>query len=41
MAYYMKLTVDGQDVTEIDVLENIYKAGGVDLLAQYKANIGG
>ena len=40
-AYYMKLTVDGQDVTEIDVLENIYKAGGVDLLAQYRANIGG
>ena len=41
IAYYMKLTVDGQDVTEIDVLENIYKAGGVDLLAQYSANIGG
>lgn len=40
-AYYMKLTVDGQDVAEIDVLENIYKAGGVDLLAQYNANIGG
>lgn len=40
-AYYMKLTVDGQEVAEIDVLENIYKAGGVDLLAQYKANIGG
>ena len=41
VAYYMKLTVDGQDVTEIDVLENIYKAGGIDLLAQYNANIGG
>ncbi len=41
VAYYMKLTVDGQDVTEIDVLENIYKAGGVDLLAKYRANIGG
>lgn len=41
IAYYMKLTVDGQDVAEIDVLENIYKAGGVDLLAQYRANIGG
>jgi len=40
-AYYMKLTVDGQDVTEIDVLENIYKAGGVSLLDQYNANIGG
>lgn len=40
-AYYMKLAVDGQDVTEIDVLENIYKAGGIDLLAQYNANIGG
>jgi P2 family phage contractile tail tube protein len=40
-AYYMKLTVDGQDVAEIDVLENIYKAGGADLLAQYSANIGG
>jgi P2 family phage contractile tail tube protein len=40
-AYYMKLTVDGQDVAEIDVPGNIYKAGGVDLLAQYTANIGG
>ena len=38
---YMKTTVAGEAVVEIDVLENIYKAGGVDMLAQYRSNIGG
>ena len=39
-ATYMKLTVGGEDITEIDVLANIYKAGGQDVLASYRANIG-
>jgi len=41
IATYMKLSVGGQDITEIDVLANIYKAGGQDVLAMYRANIGG
>lgn len=40
-AWMVKLTVEGQDVLEIDVAANIYKAGGVDMLANYRANIGG
>ena len=32
--------VGGEDITEIDVLANIYKAGGQDVLASYRANIG-
>ena len=39
--YYCKLEVDGQVVIEIDVMANIYKVDGVDLFAQYRANIGG
>jgi P2 family phage contractile tail tube protein len=38
---YMKQTVNGEDIVEIDVLENIYKVGGVDMLTQYRSNIGG
>jgi len=41
IATYMKLTVGGEDVAEIDVLANIYKAAGQDVLAAYRANIGG
>lgn len=37
---YAKLVEDGQDIYEIDVLQNIYKVGGVDVLAQFRANIG-
>lgn len=37
---YAKLVVDGEEIFEIDVLENIYKVGGVDILAAYRANIG-
>lgn len=39
--YYCKLEIDGQVVIEIDVMANIYKVDGVDLFAQYRANIGG
>jgi P2 family phage contractile tail tube protein len=39
--YYIKLVVDGQEIVEIDVLGNIYKVDGVDILADYRKNIGG
>lgn len=37
---YAKLVVNGEEIYEIDVLQNIYKVDGVDVLAQYRANIG-
>lgn len=38
---YYKLVIDGKDIVEIDVMSNIYKVNGVDVLATYRANIGG
>lgn len=38
---YCKLEINGEEVLEIDVLANIYKVNGVDIMAQYRANIGG
>lgn len=38
--YYAKLVVDGQELFEIDVLNNLYKVDGADLLDQYRANLG-
>lgn len=38
--YYAKMEIDGQPVVEFDVLANIYKVDGIDLLATYKANLG-
>lgn len=40
-AWMVKLTAGGQDILEIDVAANIYKVGGADVLATYRANIGG
>lgn len=40
-AYYVKQVVGGINVVEIDVLANIAKVNGVDILANYRANIGG
>ena len=37
---YAKLIVDGEEIFEIDVLENIYKVEGVDILETYRNNIG-
>lgn len=37
---YAKLVVDGQDIFEIDVLQNIYKVGLIDMLTQFKQNTG-
>ncbi len=39
--YYIKITAGGVDQLEYDALANIYKIGGVDMLAQYTSNIGG
>lgn len=38
---YIKLTVDGRELVEIDVVENVWRADGVDVLATYNANLGG
>jgi uncharacterized protein len=38
---YVKVEIDGQPVVEFDALANIYKVNGIDILAQYRANIGG
>lgn len=38
---YYKLDVDGQDVIEVDTINNIYKIKGKDILQDYKINIGG
>ena len=38
---YLRLVVNGEDILEIDVMSNIYKVGGEDLLSQYRSNIGG
>ena len=37
--YYMKQTIDGEDILEIDAMSNIYKVGGEDVLLTYRANI--
>lgn len=37
---YIKVTVDGDELYEIDVLQNIYKVDGKDLLETYRKNIG-
>ena len=38
---YSKLVVNGAELFEIDVLENIYKVNGNDILKEFKKNIGG
>lgn len=35
---YYKLEVDGSDVYEIDVFNNIFKQGGKDLLSEFNSN---
>lgn len=37
---YFKLEVDGEEIIEVDVLNNIYKVDGVDLLATRRENLG-
>jgi len=38
---YYKLEVDGIEIVEIDVFNNIYRIEGRDILAPFKQNIGG
>lgn len=38
---YAKMTMNGQEILEIDVLANVYKVNGQDVLGTYRANIGG
>lgn len=38
---YCRLEINGEVIQEFDVLANIFKANGVDLLAAYRNNIGG
>jgi P2 family phage contractile tail tube protein len=38
---YVKQEIDGEEVMEFDVLANIFKVDGEDLLATYRANVGG
>ena len=35
-----KLEIDGEEIIEVDVPNNIFKVGGVDLLAEYRTNLG-
>lgn len=37
---YYKLEIDGEEIVEIDVMNNIYKVGGEDLLAERRQNLG-
>ena len=38
--FYIKQVLDGTEKLELDVLANIYKVDGNDLLSNYRANIG-
>jgi P2 family phage contractile tail tube protein len=37
---YYKLMINGVSLVEIDIVNNILKVNGVDLLAKYRANLG-
>lgn len=37
---YVRLLVDGVELLEVDVHNNIWRQGGVDVLEQYRANLG-
>ncbi len=39
--YAFKMALGGEDIVELDVLANVYKVNGEDMLATYKSNIGG
>lgn len=38
---YAKLEINGEAIYEVDILANIYRVDGVDILATYRNNIGG
>lgn len=37
---YVKVVVNGEPIIEVDVLANIFKVDGTDVMAQYRANLG-
>jgi P2 family phage contractile tail tube protein len=37
---YYKLEVDGEEIIEVDVINNIFKVNGEDVLAERKTNLG-
>lgn len=37
---YIKLEIKGEEIFMVDVLANIYRVGGEDILATYRANLG-
>lgn len=37
---YCKIEINGEEIIELDILNNIYKVKGVDKLANYRANLG-
>ncbi len=37
---YIKVILAGEELVEIDVVENVWKVGGVDVRAQYRTNLG-
>jgi P2 family phage contractile tail tube protein len=38
---YLKVTIGGEELVEIDVMENVWRVRGEDVLAGYRANLGG
>lgn len=38
---YVKTILNGEELVEIDVLNNVWKVGGNDILAAYRKNLGG
>jgi P2 family phage contractile tail tube protein len=38
--YYMKIEVNSEEQVEIDLLSNIYRVAGVDIMANYRTNLG-
>lgn len=39
-ATYLKLTIDGAEKYEVDTVNNIYKVDGVDMLEDFRTNLG-
>jgi P2 family phage contractile tail tube protein len=37
---YYKLMVDGEDIIEVDVINNVFKIDGEDMIADWKTNLG-
>jgi len=37
---YVKVSVAGKELVEIDMMNNVWRSNGVDVLAKYRANLG-